>query len=300
MSTLEAVPNLESTYFSGVSLELDPLHPPDCPVDELGNYEKNAFRMSEATDRLDASIARSVPTPASPPNVTIVLDKRLLCSTWRIAHVWTAHVHNTSPNDTYPMTMVAKIYDPVYFGEAEFHDPFAVRDLFVSRETQAYDRLQSLYGTKVPRFYGHFVAPLPSQRNRTVNVILLEYIRGRDIRDVTPTEEAGALCPTHKDTLIDAVIRLFYDVLALGVAQRDMQPRNVILRARRKDGPFCSTQGCPLRYEADSEDMQMVMVDFEEVEFPEPDSKNSDPVAQATYVDDGRSYYHEYWLRNLT
>ncbi|KAK0187392.1 hypothetical protein F5146DRAFT_881270, partial [Armillaria mellea] len=140
----------------------------------------------------------------------------------------TAHVLKPSPTATYPSTMVAKIYDPVYFGEAELFDPFILHDLPVSQETQAYERLQSLYGTKVPRFCGHFVAPLPSQRNRTVNVVLLEHIHGRDIRDLVPRERADALCSTHKDALIDAALRLYFDVLALGIEQ-DMQPRNVIL-----------------------------------------------------------------------
>ncbi|KAK0452893.1 uncharacterized protein EV420DRAFT_1235832, partial [Desarmillaria tabescens] len=134
--------------------------------------------------------------------------------------------------------MVAKIYDPVYFGEAQYFDPFNFLDLFVSRETQAYQHLKCLYGTKVPHFYGHFVAPLPAQCNRTVNIILLEYIHGRDIRDLVPAEKAEeALCSTHKDMLINAALRLYFDIYALGVEQLDMQPRNVILRPRRKDGP---------------------------------------------------------------
>ncbi|KAK0440495.1 hypothetical protein EV421DRAFT_1815367 [Armillaria borealis] len=299
MSTSKSVPSLESTYFSGVSLQLYSHPPPDCPVNERGSYAKGAVVMTQIADRLDASIARSVPVPPRPANVSIILDKRLLSSTQRIAHVWTAHVHNPSPNAPYPSIMVAKIYDPVYFGDAQYYDPFSHLDLSVSRETQAYKRLQSFYGTKVPRFYGHFVAPLPSQHNRTVNVILLEYIHGRDIRDLAPREKAEALCSTHKDTLIDVALRLFFDIYALGIEQRDMQPRNVILRPKRKDGPFCSTKGCPLRYEADCEDMQMVMVDFEVVGFREPDSQFSDPVTQATHVDNVKSLYHEYWLVNL-
>ncbi len=297
MSTSKVVPSLESTYFSGASLQLYPHPPPDCPVNERGSYAKGALVMTQIADRLDASIARSVPVPPRPANVSIVLDKRLLCSVERISHVWTAHVLKSS-NVTYPSTVVAKIYDPVYFGEAELFDPFSLLDLFVSRETQAYQRLQSFYGTKVPRFYGHFVAPLPSQHDRTINVVLLEYIDGRDIRDLAPMEKEEALCSTHKDALFDTALRLFFDIYALGVAQRDMQPRNVILRRRRKDGPFCSTKGCPLRYEADCRDMQMVMVDFEVVEFREPDSQFSDPVTQATYVDNAKPSYHQYWLSN--
>ncbi|KAK0502154.1 hypothetical protein EDD18DRAFT_1426784 [Armillaria luteobubalina] len=223
--------------------------------------------------------------PPRSPDVSIVLDKRLLCSTRRVCHVWTGHVQNSSSNATCPSTLVAKIYDPVYFGEADFFDPFVLVDSSVSLETQSYERLQSLYGTKVPRFYGHFVAPLPSQRNRTVNVVLMEYIHGRDIRDLATPEKAEALCSTHKDTLIDTAIRLYFDVYALGVEQKDMQPRNLILRPRRKDGPFCSTKGCPLRYEADRKDMQMTMVDFEWVVFRDPDSQFSNPATQVTHVE---------------
>ncbi len=299
MSTSKAVPSLESTYFSGALLQLYSHPPPDCPENDQGFYEEDAFIMTRIADRLDASLARSVPIPPRTASLSIVLDKRLVCSTQRISHVWTAHVHNPSPNATYPSTMVAKIYDPVYFGEAEFFDPFTLLDLSVSQETQAYQRLQSVYGVKVPRFYGHFVAPLPSQHNRTINIILLEYIHGRDIRDLAPREKVAALCPTHKDTLIDAALRLYFDIYALGVEQKDMQPRNVILRPRRKHGPFCSTHGCPLRYEVDCKDMQMVMVDFEVAEFPDPDSQFSNAVTQVAHVDKVKPLYHKYWLANL-
>ncbi|KAK0481324.1 hypothetical protein IW261DRAFT_1562610 [Armillaria novae-zelandiae] len=283
MSTSTTVPSLESTYFSGTLLQLYSQPPPDCPENTEAFYEENAFIMTEIADRLDASIARSVPVPPRSLNVSIVLDKRLLCSTRRITHVWTTHVQNSSSKAT---------SDPVYFGEVDVFDPFVLLDSSVSLEPQSYQRLQSLYGAKVPRFYGHFVAPLPSQRNRTVNVVLMEYIHGRDIRDLATQEKAGALCPTHKDTLIDAALRLYFGIYALGVEQRDMQPRNVILRPRRKDGPFCSTTGCPLRYEADCKDMQMTMVDFEWVKFRNPDGQFSDPVTQMAHVEGIKPLYH--------
>jgi hypothetical protein len=64
--------------------------------------------------------------------------------------------------------------------------------------------LKSLQGTKVPRFYGHFIAPLPSQDGRTVNVILLEQVAGTDLRTLVPDEVTEKLCLKHKDALIDA------------------------------------------------------------------------------------------------
>ncbi|KAK0452884.1 uncharacterized protein EV420DRAFT_628501 [Desarmillaria tabescens] len=112
--------------------------------------------MTQIVDHLDASIAHRVPIPPTmSTNVSIVLDKRLLSSTERIAYVWTAHIQDSSPSATgYPSTMIVKIYDPVYFGEAQYFDPFSFLDLFISRETQAYQRLKRLYRTKVPHFYG--------------------------------------------------------------------------------------------------------------------------------------------------
>ncbi|KAK0452886.1 uncharacterized protein EV420DRAFT_1765981 [Desarmillaria tabescens] len=229
MSPSTAVPSLESTYFPGASLQLYPHSPLDCPENDRGFYPKDALVVIQIADRMDASIARRVPTISA--NVSIVLDKRLLSSTHRIAHVWTAHVHNSSPNATvYPSIMIAKIYDPVYFGEAQYFDPFSFLDFFVSRETQAYQRLKWLYGTKVPHFYGNFVAPLHAQHSRTVNIILLEYIHGRDIRDLVPREISGALCSTHKDTLIDATLRLYFDIYALGIAKAP--PRAALLDRR--------------------------------------------------------------------
>ncbi|KAK0450284.1 uncharacterized protein EV420DRAFT_1646522 [Desarmillaria tabescens] len=296
MSTSTEVPSLKSTYYAGASLQLYSHAPPERPANERCSYQKDALRMIRIEDRLNTFIARRVPIPSIPANVSIILDKRLLSSTRRIPHVWTAHVQDSSPNTRYPPTIVAKIYDPVYFdsGEAEFFDPFALRDLTVSRETEAYRRLRHLQGTKIPRFYGHFVAPLPTQGERTVNVLLLEYIHGRDLRDLVPQEKAEMLCSLHKNALIDAVLRLHFGICALGVVQNDMQPRNMILRcARCRDAPFCSTEGCPLLSEADCEDMQMVMVDFEVVNFGEPDSEISNHIPVETLVEKAKPKYLE-------
>ncbi|KAK0200004.1 hypothetical protein DFS33DRAFT_212271 [Desarmillaria ectypa] len=300
MSTSAGVPSLEGTYFAGASLQLYSYAPPDRPTDEWCSYG-DAPLMTQIVDRLDASIARRVPIPPMPVNVSIILDKRLVSSTRRIPHVWTAHVQASSSNIRYPSIMVAKIYDPVYFDseEAEYIDPFALLDLTVSRETEAYRRLGSLQGVKVPHFYGHFIAPLPAQRNRTVNVVLLEYIHGRDIRDLVPRELVETLCSSHKNALIDAALRLYFDIYACGVVQTDMQPRNVILRCtRHRDEPFCSTEGCPLFSEVGCEDIQMVMVDFEAVDFREPDSEFSDPGTQEIHVEKVKPIYLEKWLMN--
>ncbi|KAG5633748.1 hypothetical protein DXG03_006735, partial [Asterophora parasitica] len=90
-------------------------------------------------------------------------------------------------------------------------------------------------GTKVPRFYGYFAAALPAQHSRTVYILLLEQIPGRDLRSSVPPDVAENFCVKHKDAIIDATLRLDFDVLACGVDQQDMKSRNVILRPQKHD-----------------------------------------------------------------
>ncbi|KDR78941.1 hypothetical protein GALMADRAFT_1281379 [Galerina marginata CBS 339.88] len=312
------VPRLERTYYTGLSLQLHSHPPPDLPEDRDNCSYKTRTepRMTNIGDRLNASVARTVRDPipnSSISDLSITLYRRLSGSTHLIGQVWTAHVQQSPESaeshpgagSRYPSTVVAKIYDPVYFEdrEAEFFDPFALLDRSVSQETGSYRRLQPLQGVKVPAFYGHFVARLPdrAQRGRTVNVVLLEYVPGNDIRDLVPREIEETLCSPHKDSLIDAALRLYFDILALGVRQLDMQPRNVILpdaryRHHHDNRPFCSTEGCPLQFEAPREDVQLMMVDFEHVDFEEPDTAFSDPLTQVSYVQKARDHYLGSWL----
>ncbi|KIM51786.1 hypothetical protein SCLCIDRAFT_1224147, partial [Scleroderma citrinum Foug A] len=203
---------------------------------------------------------------------------------------------------TYPPQLVAKIFDPVFFDsyDAEYTDPFILRDLSVSCEVEAYQRLECLQGKRVPRFYGHFVAPLPSQDGRTISV-LLEHIQGTDLRIIVPPNIAENVCHRHKDAIIDAALRVFFDILACGVNQTDMQPRNVISRPQQlvSGTQYCATLECPLRLEIDCNDLDMVMVDFEGVDFQEPDTSFSEPSTQKVHVENVKSLYLEKWLENM-
>src|SRR6266849_4514139 len=196
----------------------------------------------------------------------------------RVPRVWTARVQGsssqvgatTTTHATYPPQLVAKIYDPVFFDddETQCDDPFVLGDLSISCEVVSYRRLGPLKGTKVPRFYGYFAAALPGQHDRTVYIILLEEVSGRDLRAVVPPDVAGNVCAKHKNVII-AALRLFFDILACGVDQQDMQPRNVILRPQNhvslsvSGTRFCDTKECLLALEVDCDELQMVMVNFE-------------------------------------
>ena len=165
------------------------------------------------------SITQRITLPSTPSNVSITLKQRLLCSTHRVPHIWSAHVQDSSSlarstEAMYPPQLIAKIFDPVFFDsyDAEYADPFIVRDLSVLCEVEAYQCLECLQGNRVPWFYGHFVAPLL----------------------LVPPNTAENVCHRHKDAIIDA-------------AHLSMR--------------------CQL-----DNDLDMVMVDFEGVDFQEPDT----------------------------
>ena len=309
---IPAIPTIEGTYYAGAALDLYAWRPParpNGPWSQHGQYEDTP-PMTQHTDRYNKSIAERYVLPSTTPDVSIVLEKWLSLSMRRVPHVWTARVQSGSPNagtttglTTYPPLLIAKISDPVFFDddEAQWSDPFVLRDLGVSYEVETYERLISLQGTKVPRFYGHFVAPLPSQDGRTVNVVLLELVPGTDLRTLVPDEVTEKLCLKHKDAIIDAALCLFFDVIARGVFQKDMQPRNVIVRPQQEHvsgAQYCTTSECPLYFKVACSSLEMVMVDFELVEFKEPDESLSEQSTQRTHIERLKPTYLERWFEN--
>ncbi len=92
-----------------------------------------------------------------------------------VTHVWTATLSNA--------TVVAKFYDPLYFHDTYDHtDPIRLAAWSVASEVRAYEKLQPLQGTCIPRCLGLYAMALPEQEGRTVYVLLLEDVTGKDLR----------------------------------------------------------------------------------------------------------------------
>ncbi len=295
------------------ALDLYAWKPPAPPTSTHRAYNDGPPIPTQLSGRYNKSIAERVTLPSTPPAVSITLENRLDSSTSRVPHVWTtrvqgsnSHVGAMTTHTTYPPSLVAKIYDPVFFDddETQWDDPFYLRDLTIPCEVEAYRRLGPLQGTKVPRFYGYFAAAVPAQQGRTVYIILLEEVPGRDLRAIVPPDVTENVCAKHKDAIIDAALRLSFDVLACGVNQQDNQPRNVILRPQKhvslsvSGTRFCETKECLLALEVDCDDLHMVMVDFEMVDFEEPDTSLSEQAVQRTHVEKVKSMYLKRWLEN--
>src|SRR5216684_2075843 len=152
--TCEPMPTLEETYHPGAALDLYAWEQPAPPTSTYRSYN-NPPIPTQLSERYNKSIAERVALPSTPPAVSITLENRLDSSTRRVPHVWTARVQGsrldagvttttmTTTHTTYPQQLVANIYDPVFFDddETQWDDPFVLRDLAVSCEVEAYQRL---------------------------------------------------------------------------------------------------------------------------------------------------------------
>lgn len=253
------------------------------------------------------SIAERTVLPSTPPAVTMTLEKRLSISSSHISHVWTVHVReNPSHNEKatkYPPLLVAKIFDPLFFGGkgADAFDAFLVRDINLYTEVKAYEDLKHFQGTVIPQFYGLFVAALPAQRNRPVYILLLEEVPGKDLYRNLPPHVAERVCLKHKEAILEGALNLLFDFCECGVnPMEDMRPRNIILRPQKRvvsEAQFCTTDSCPATRKIDCDDLHLVMVDFESVEFMDEQDRTWNRAHRQEQVEDLKSrLLEEEWL----
>ncbi len=265
----DAVSDLDTLYHPNAHFDLYPCTPPRAPAQDQCMYTAESLLLEKTSGLYLASLTHLVPLPPSPHSPSTLTLHQKLCGGFReerVTHVWTA-THASQP-------VIAKIFDPLYFIDPyEGTDPFPLVDLSVSREAEAYRRLAPLQGTQVPRCLGLFVSPLLSQGNRTVYVLLLAHIAGQDVRYLVPAPTSPSLCLAHRSAIIDAAVSVFYDILMCGVKQRDMAPRNLIIRPPSRDdnAPFCDKEDCPVRFAVDPDHVESVMIDFEGSELWDPD-----------------------------
>lgn len=263
------VPLVEDTYHAGVILRLYPSDPPAYrTAEEVQSCRDGAFQPRNTKEAYTQALKERVQPLATPP-CSIILDQPLSATNDDISHVWIAQTQ-TTPETPLPSRIVAKIFDPVYRRLSYPNQPFLERDVALSREFKAYTMLKDLQGSGIPRFYGHFVAPLSAQGGRTVNVILLEYIVGKDLAQIVPRSRAPNICASHKDAIIEAVIDVILDIYVNGVVHDDLQPRNVILRSPKHHTPgakYCPHSECPFQQEVDRNDISVVILDYDMAVF---------------------------------
>ncbi|KAH6621688.1 hypothetical protein B0J18DRAFT_433161 [Chaetomium sp. MPI-SDFR-AT-0129] len=157
-----------------------------------------------------------------------------------------------TPQDRHskPFQAVAKIFDPLYYSfknENAPHRPVATTvkaDSDYSIEAAAYAHLQKTgeTGAFAPEYYGSWTFTLPIrhrgvQYERQVRLVLVEYIDGVCMRDLC-YQESPPLGFTEEHRLdvlaniLDGAARMDHS----GINQRDLMPRNIILKLKPEVG----------------------------------------------------------------
>ncbi|KKY31853.1 hypothetical protein UCDDA912_g08142 [Diaporthe ampelina] len=133
--------------------------------------------------------------------------------------------------------VVAKIYDPLYYGFADRmwsdrpRDVTYQADMDYAREVAAYSELDSqLGGTDIPKYHGSWTFQLPldlpdGQKTRHVRLVLMEHIKGRPMTDLEPESFPE---PTRLE-LVTRMIEVVARVQFAGVRHGDISQRNVMV-----------------------------------------------------------------------
>lgn len=133
--------------------------------------------------------------------------------------------------------VVAKIYDPLYYGFADRmwsdrpRDVTYEADMDYSREVAAYAELDGQLGGKdIPRYHGSWTFQLPfdlpdGHKTRDIRLILMEHIKGQPMTDLKPESFS-------ESTRMDLVTRMVETVARIqfaGVRHGDVSQRNIMV-----------------------------------------------------------------------
>lgn len=139
--------------------------------------------------------------------------------------------------------VVAKIYDPLYYGFADRmwsdqpRDVTYEADKDYSREVAAFCELdEKLGGSDIPKYHGSWTLQMPldlpdGRKTRDVRLVLMEHIKGTVMTDLKP--EAFP-----EDTRLDLVARMIEVVPRIhhaGVRHGDISQRNVMVCLAKPD-----------------------------------------------------------------
>ncbi|KAG6354573.1 hypothetical protein INS49_004591 [Diaporthe citri] len=133
--------------------------------------------------------------------------------------------------------VVAKIYDPLYYGFADRmwsdrpRDVTYEADKDYAREVAAYSELDSqLGGTDIPKYHGSWTFQMPldlpaGQKTRNIRLILIEHIKGKPMMDLKPE----SFSESTRMELITRMVEVVSRIQFAGVRHGDISQRNVMV-----------------------------------------------------------------------
>ncbi|KAJ6483600.1 hypothetical protein C8R47DRAFT_1073369 [Mycena vitilis] len=230
------LPDPSTQYHTSRTFQLYPHKAPPLPAGKPKDMvfsETQSEAETEINGRLANCEAHRMQPLTPTPTLKVVLEQPLSTGLrdLRYAQVWKVRGRG--------QTMVARFYDPLFvYDEANKFDIFKHIDRAVALEANAYDALQELQGGLIPRFVGCF---LMMAEKRSVQVVLLEFVSGRDLLHYHPGDDEP-VCDNHR------------------VAHGDIAGRNIILKESTvSPTPFCDNASCQLRFRFPTESLLQQM-----------------------------------------
>src|SRR5271168_2955192 len=179
------------------------LHPPLTGVFTSGVAELEIVRLVRAGDQHGAQL----------------LAVRVLTSTHDL------------PSDT---DLLAKLYDPLYFDhEQDDADPFLCVDRAYTHESAVYTKIADFQGSTIPKYYGSFslLLPVDHMHSREVRLILIEYVPGIDMQNLSPSN----FTKSERQAIMKAIIDSETALYNRDIVHRDIHPRNVLILSQPSD-----------------------------------------------------------------
>ncbi|KAK2757522.1 hypothetical protein FQN54_004491 [Arachnomyces sp. PD_36] len=205
------------------------------------------------------------------------------------AQVVTVNVLGVSPSPsplgeglTKQQRLVAKIYDPLYFPDEDgYLNPFLCVDKHYTHEAAAYSMLSNLQGTKIPNYYGSYTLSLPVVRPqdekpvyRRVRLILIEFINGQAMRDVSNPKREFSQADRQK--VMKEIVDFDTNLYAQDIRHSDIHPRNVLVTSTRDPNPAATGTQRNLK--------SVTFIDFGAAEFGRIRKHPPDPEYTARFL----------------
>lgn len=170
----------------------------------------------------------NTPVPDNVPARSLRLLKQLSCERCTGAKVFSCVVDGNEHQ-----TLVAKIYDPLYYAYVE--DVAWQADMDYSVEAGAYEDIRDagLDGKYTPKYYGSWAIQVSFSTSppikRTVCLVLMEHLKGFTMESLIQTNLKSRIPPIQRLDIMGRILEIDQKLKFAGVRHADLEPRNIML-----------------------------------------------------------------------
>lgn len=194
-------------------------------------WPKGVPRPSTAIERCLAHPPRKTTVPQDQIARRLVITRQIRCGEGVAAQLVECHLGDPKAK------LVAKIFDPLYLFDDEWHSPTYFSERYYSCEAAAYMRIRErgLNGKFTPRFDGCWSFEIPVRINadrearREVRLILQQFIPGDTMEALIESGKAQNISIDVRMDIIARLMEIHSKLDFIGVRHEDSYTRNVIV-----------------------------------------------------------------------